>query len=271
MVTSNSNGSGDGAQVATQPAPAAPPVSAPNIVETLTQLRPSTPDVAPAPQTAAQPAPSTPPAPQGPYELPADFQRPSPGEMPQGGITDPERLQLDYYRRREQEFSARDQERNLDNYQQQAYQYYMNPANGYNYDEQTAQAIAQVHRQERAGALQRELAIRAEFQAAQRGQQEAQEVAKQYNINPSALAGVTGRENMVKFAGLVRYMGEERRKTEARLAALEKGRVPEQQFASGAGQGGVGNEDYATRLKSGKALPSAAEIDRMTARFANLG
>ena len=241
MVTPNSNGTGE--QVATLPAPAAPPASAPNIVETLTQLRPGTPDVAPVPQTAAQAAPSTPPAVQVPYELPADFQRPGPGDMPQGVITDPERLQLDYYRRREQEFSVRDQERNLDNYQQQAYQHYINPANGYNFDEQTAQQIAQVHRQERAGALQREIALRAEFQASQRGQQEAQEVAKQYNINPAALVGVTGRENMVKFAGLVRYMGEERRKTEARLAALEKGRVPEQQFASGSTAGMAINND----------------------------
>ena len=164
-------------------------------------------------------------------------------------ITDPERLQLDYYRRQEQQWTARDAERNLDDYQQRAVQHYMDPANGFNFDQDTAQAVARELRQVRGEALQREIAVRAEFQAAQRGQQEAQQVARQYNIKPSALAGITGRENMEKFAGFVRYMGEYRQKTEARLASLEKRGIPEQTFAGGGGsQGQVPTADNIASL-----------------------
>jgi hypothetical protein len=237
------NGNGDGTQVATMPV-ATPDTPAPNIVDTLTQIRDNapveTPPAAPAPVAATPEAPQSAPR---PYDLPADFKNPGPTSPALGIITDPDRLELEYHRRQQEVNSAQDQERNLDTYYQQAVQYYMNPAYGFNYDEQTAQAVAQAHRQERGQSLQREIGLRTEHHATQRAHSETQEVARQFNINPSALAGITGRENMVKYAGLIRYVGEKDKKNDARFAALEKRSIPEQPFAGGGGQGQVATSD----------------------------
>ena len=205
----------------------------------------------------------TPAASDRPYELPADFQAPQAPLTPQGTITDPERIQLEYFRRREQEHSLQDQERALDDYQNKATQFYINEGQ----DETTAKLLAQAHRTERQASLSRELALRADMQAQQRVSQEAMEVARQFNVNPSVLAGFQRREDMARYAGLVRYFGDYRKNTEQRLAALEKARVPDQPFAGGGGTGGVVGKSYGDRLKDTGPQPTAAERDRMTAKY----
>ena len=222
----------DDTQVVVETPPESPPVAEAQLVG---EAAPSTaaPTSPEAPPPSGAPAEAT-----GPYDLPPDFDTPQAPGAPPPGLTDIEAQELAYYRRRNQEWSLQEQERNLDNYYQQAVQYYTNPANGFNYDEQTVQAVAQVHRQERAGALQREVQYRAEAQAATRSQQEAQQVARQFNINPALLAGFQRREDMVRHAAVVRHYGDYRKTTDARLSALEKRRVPEQQFAGG-GTGGI--------------------------------
>lgn len=206
-------------------------------------------------------APVAPPPPPAPYDLPAEFLVSQAPSVPQGPLSDPERQQFEYYQQREQQNSLRDQERNLADYEQQAEQHYLREG----YDETTAKLAAQIHRAERQGYLARELEYRASSQAQQRVSQDMMAVAKQYNVNPSVLAGFIRREDMVRHAALVRYVGEYGK----RIAALEKGRVPEQQFAGGgAGATPAGANSYTEILKSGKPLPGAAEIDRMTARYA---
>lgn len=50
-----------------------------------------------------------------------------------------------------------------------------------------------------------------------------------------------------------------------RVGSVEQSRVPSQEYVDG--PGGSGNVPYVERLKNGEALPSAAEIDRITAQY----
>lgn len=206
-------------------------------------------------------APTSPPA---PYDLPADFQAPMAPSVPTGPLGDIERQQLDYYRRREQENALQDQVRFLDEYEQKSFRYYVDREAQ---DETTARLLATVHRTERQAALQREIELRGTFQAQQRVSQAATQVAKEFNVNPRLLAGFQRPEDMARHAAVIRAFGDYRNTTEKRLAALEKARVPDQTFLSGGGQAADAGGSYAERLKSGKPLPTAAEIDRMTAGY----
>jgi len=210
--------------------------------------------LSPAPQappgtvpTTAAPVPTPAPAPS-PYELPPDFQAQSTPPA-QGPITDAERQELVYRRQRDQEYRQQAQGQSLDRYYQQAVQFYTSDAGG-GLDQQTAQLIANAHRQEREAALEREMGLRTELQGTLRANQETQEVARQFNVNPSALSGIQGRGNQERYAALLKYIGDYRRTTESRLTALEKGRVPEGHFASGGGQGDVVTSDNIDELYS---------------------
>lgn len=259
MTTPSNNGSTEPTQAVQVLETPAAPVAGAQTQAPVIGATPPAPTGTPAPQPS--PTPDAPPT--GPYDLPSDFKAPQPAQSPQGPITDAERQQLDYYRYREQQNTVREQESLLDRYEQQAVQHYITNEN---YDDQTARLIAKAHRSERAAALQREMAFRAESQASQQVQQDAMAVARQFNVNPAVLAGFTRREDMARHAAVVRHYGDYRKSIEARMAALEKARVPDQQFPGG-GSAGTPNLDYLNLLKSGKPLPSAEQIDRMTARY----
>lgn len=260
MVTANPETVREG----DQPAPSVVPAASVPVGQT----PPSTPEGQATPPAVTTPgapaAPSIPSAPQRPYDLPSEFKEPQTPTIQQGPITDVERQQLEYYRSREQQNSLREQERTLEDYEQQATRFYIQEG----HDEQTARLVAQAHRTERQASLQRELELRGTLQARQRAAQDAVDVARQFNVNPRVLGGFTRREDMMRHAAVVKLFGEYRLTTEQRLAALEKGRVPEQQFAGGgAGVSGPGISSYVQSLKDGKAPPTAAEIDRITAGY----
>lgn len=79
--------------------------------------------------------------------------------------------------------------------------------------------------------------LRSTLQMQQRTSQDAIEVARHFNVNPNVLAGFQRREDMMRHAAVVKYLGDYRQSTEKRLAALEKKSVPDQHFAGGGTQG----------------------------------
>jgi len=104
-----------------------------------------------APETTEETTETSPP----PYELPQEAVY-TPPERPTGAITDPERVRLEYYERQSQENAIANSSRSLDEYQKQAYDYYLNTEG---LDTDTASRLANAHRSERSNSMDREIQI----------------------------------------------------------------------------------------------------------------
>jgi len=101
--------------------------------------------------------------------------------------------------------------------------------------------------------------VMAQSQLERDRQTAAEYVGQKYRVSPEALMSGTSGEHMMEIA--------QRIILEQRIAALERGRVQPQRFDSGSSARAGGALNYAELLKKGGALPSAAEIDRLTAKY----
>ena len=188
----------------------------------------------PAP-TEAPETTETPETPPPTYELPQEAVY-TPPERPTGAITDPERVRLEYYERQSQENAVANSARSLDEYQRQAYDYYLNTEG---LDTDTAARLANAHRSERSTAMERELQITNAQRAREGIQTDAVDVARRFNVNPAMLTNFTRKEDMERYAQLASYMAQQ----DKRISAVEQSRVPEQQFAGNGATAGPGSAD----------------------------
>jgi hypothetical protein len=202
----------------------------------------------PSPTTTEEPTATEP----SPYELPAEaVYEPTP--PPTGALTDAERYELEYHRKQDQERAVTSTAAQLDRYQQQALDHYQNVRG---FDPETADVLAQAHRDEREASLTRELDYRAERATQDRTQQDAIEIANQFNVNPRALSGFTRKEDMARYAKLLGYTAS----VDKRLLALEKKAIPEQPFVDGGH--GSGNGTQFTRQQLADMTPEQFEVAR---------
>ena len=188
----------------------------------------------PAP-TEAPETTETPETPPPPYELPQEAVY-TPPERPTGAITNQERIRLEYYERQAQENAVANSARSLDEYQRQAYDYYLNTEG---LDTDTAARLANAHRSERSTAMERELQITNAQRAREGIQTDAVDVARRFNVNPAMLTNFTRKEDMERYAQLASYMAQQ----DKRISAVEQSRVPEQQFAGNGATAGPGSAD----------------------------
>ena len=188
----------------------------------------------PAP-TEAPETTETPETPPPPYELPQEAVY-TPPERPTGAITNQERIRLEYYERQAQENAVANSARSLDEYQRQAYDYYLNTEG---LDTDTAARLANAHRSERSTAMERELQITNAQRAREGIQTDAVDVARRFNVNPAMLTNFTREEDMERYAQLASYMAQQ----DKRISAVEQSRVPEQQFAGNGATAGPGSAD----------------------------
>jgi hypothetical protein len=98
----------------------------------------------------------------------------------------------------------------------------------------------------------------------QQKQTAADAIGRDYGVAPALLLKGNTRQEMELIAQL--------EKQNARLRVLEQARVVPQTLDSVTGSmaGNVGEAAYLARLKAGQPLPPPSEIDRMTAKYANL-
>jgi hypothetical protein len=184
-----------------------------------------------APETPEETPETSPP----PYELPQEAVY-TPPERPTGAITDQERIRLEYYERQSQENAIANSSRSLDEYQKQAYDYYLNTEG---LDTDTASRLANAHRSERSNSMDREIQITNTQRAKEGVQTAAVEVARRFNVSPAMLTSFTRKEDMERYAQLASYMAQQ----DKRISAVEQSRVPEQQFAGNGATAGPGSAD----------------------------
>ena len=184
-----------------------------------------------APETPEETPETSPP----PYELPQEAVY-TPPERPTGAITDQERIRLEYYERQSQENAIANSSRSLDEYQKQAYDYYLNTEG---LDTDTAARLANAHRSERSNSMERETQITNTQRAKEGVQTAAVEVARRFNVSPAMLTSFTRKEDMERYAQLASYMAQQ----DKRISAVEQSRVPEQQFAGNGATAGPGSAD----------------------------
>ena len=112
---------------------------------------------------------------------------------------------------------------------------------------------------------QEKMAALAVAQGLQNKVQIATTLAQRYGAPFALLMTCNTRQEMETMATQAKTSSEVQA-LRAEIASLKKGQVPSQTFASGAVTTG-GNMDYVGLVKSGKPLPPATEIDRITAKY----
>ena len=106
----------------------------------------------------------------------------------------------------------------------------------------------------------------AQSQEAGLRQKVSEKMAGIYGVPVSELAGFRFLEDMERHAKLLARV----QKAEQAAEADKKGRVGPQKFdQSNPRPRGGGRAGYVEKLRKGEALPSAAEIDRLTAQYLN--
>ena len=114
--------------------------------------------------------------------------------------------------------------------------------------------------------IQTQLAVVGEQQEQAAKVETARRLAAQYGVSSDALLAYSTPTAM--FAAAARMGPEAKRLAtlEAEVAALRAGTIPAQRVDNGRGAPGQGGT-YQELLKRGGPMPSAAEIDRMTAQY----
>lgn len=218
-----------------------------------------TPPTPVAEESTPAPEPTSESEPPSPYELPpeAAYQP----QQPQGPLSDPEREQLAYYRQRERDYQVSDQQRALDQYHQQAFNYYVNQG----YDEQTAQLVADARREERGIALEDRRQILQEQQVRDAQQRATQDVGNRFGVNPSALQGFQRVEDMERHASLLKAYGDRDREYQQRFKSLEENRVSEQTYDGGGPSSGgpTGIDELEARIGNPDYRATAAEMQQL--------
>ena len=95
----------------------------------------------------------------------------------------------------------------------------------------------------------------------------AQRLAAHYGLSADVLMGYATAPAMVTAAKRLGSDAKRLATLEAEIAALKGGAAPTQRFDAGGGAAPGGTNGYRDLLKSGGKLPSASEIDRMTAKY----
>ena len=114
-------------------------------------------------------------------------------------------------------------------------------------------------------AIERQLSSMAEGAEQGAKNEVARRLSLQFGVDPTVLVGYSTPQAMVAAAQRLGADAKRIAALEAEVAKLRGGTVPAQTFDPN--RGGSQGMNYKELLKSGKPLPTAAEIDRMTAQY----
>ena len=186
-----------------------------------------------APETPVETEPEAPAPSDEPFKLPAELQ-PTSDPAPQG-LNELERQRLQDLESREVEFNrARDQQEVAQQTQQLRNHY-----ESLGWDSTTAEAMANIHRQERENAQQQLANLHQHVQLGQAKQRAAEFYGKQEGVDPQALINFNSPAEMEQYAKLLAHTG----RLERRTTGLEQDKVKEQHYDGGAGGGATVTSD----------------------------